>query len=170
VTDGLPAGPFDLIHSRVVLMHIPARDRLLGELVDRLRPGGVIALEECDFHSFEAAVSPVFRDFNRQFARILEEESGMSGTWARGLPARFGALGLTDVHCRATTRIYAGGSPDAELFRMTYLQTRDLLLANGVDKAAFDRFLDLFDDTTQWFPAPAVIAAIGRHPGERTRS
>ena len=88
----------------------------------------------------------------------------MSGTWARGLPARLTALGLTAVGCRATTRIYAGRSPDAEFFRITYLQARDLLLANGVTKEAFDSFLELFEDDTQWFPAPAVIAAIGRRP------
>ena len=164
VTDGLPPGPFDLIHSRAVLMHIPARDRLLSELVDRLRPGGVMALEECDFHSYGAAESPLYQKFNLHFARILEVEAGMSGTWARGLPARLTALGLTAVGCRATTRIYAGRSPDAEFFRITYLQARDLLLANGVTKEAFDSFLELFEDDTQWFPAPAVIAAIGRRP------
>jgi SAM-dependent methyltransferase len=164
VTEGLPPGPFDLIHSRAVLMHIPARDRLLGELVDRLRPGGLMVLEECDFHSIGAAESRLYQAFIDDFARIVEAEAGLSTTWARSLPARFEALGLSGVGCRATTRIFPGGSPDAEFFRITYLQTRDLLLANGVTKEAFDAFLALFDDNTQWLPAPAVVAAIGRRP------
>ncbi|HEV7534874.1 MAG TPA: hypothetical protein VGP90_04515, partial [Acidimicrobiia bacterium] len=149
-------------HTRAVLMHIPARDGLLPQLVAQLRPGGTLVLEECDFHSFEAAESPLFREFNGSFARILAAEAGMSGSWARGLPARLTALGLTDVTGRVITRLYPGGSPDAEFFRITYLQARDVLLANGVAKEDFDALLELLDDDRQWFPAPAMVSAIGR--------
>lgn len=165
VTDGLPEGPFDLIHSRAVLMHIPARDRLLPELVDRLRPGGTVVLEEGDFHSFEAAESPVYRNFTRRFGRILHATAGMNSTWARGVPARLAGLGLTELRCRATTAIFPGGSPEAEFYRITFLQTRELLLANGIEKEYLDEFLSLLDDDTQWFPAPAFVQTTGRRPG-----
>jgi SAM-dependent methyltransferase len=97
VTDGLPDGPFDLIHTRAVLMHIPARDRLLPELVERLRPGGSLVIEEADFHSFQAAESPLYRDLLRRFGEITYETAGMHSTWGRGMAARLAGLGLTDV-------------------------------------------------------------------------
>jgi hypothetical protein len=50
----------------------------------------------------------------------------------------------------------------AEFLRITCLQTRDLLLANGIDKENFEDFLSLLDDETQWFPAPALVTAVGR--------
>jgi len=166
VADGLPAGPFDLIHTRAVLMHIPARDRLLPELVTRLRPGGTLVLEECDFHSFDIAESQLFRDFWRRFSDIVQGTAGMHPYWGRGLAARFAGLGLTAVRSWSTAVIFPGGSPEAELFRMSWLQVRNLLLANGVDKDEVEAFLGLFDDDTQWFPAPAVVTAVGRRPAD----
>ena len=44
---GLPAGAvYDLVHSFIVIQHIPVRDgvRAFGELLDRVAPGGVAAL------------------------------------------------------------------------------------------------------------------------------
>jgi SAM-dependent methyltransferase len=166
VTDGLPEGPFDLIHTRAVLMHIPARDRLLPDLVDRLRPGGTLVLEECDFHSFEASESPRYADYWRRFAEIMLEAAGMNSTWARGLPARLARLGLTGLRSWATAAIFPGGSPDAELYWVSVLQARDILLANGVAKEECEEFLAFFDDDTQWLPGPSVVVAIGRRPVE----
>jgi SAM-dependent methyltransferase len=162
VTDGLPAGPFDLIHTRAVLMHIPARDQLLPELVGRLRPGGTLVLEECDFHSFQGAESPAYRAFFARFSEIAHATVGMHPSWGRTLPAQLARLGLTDLHCRAITSIFPGGSPEAEFYGISIIQARDLLLANGVDEADFDKFLALLEDDTQWFPAPARVIVTGR--------
>jgi len=165
VTDGLPDGPFDLIHTRAVLMHIPARDRLLPELVGRLRPGGTLVIEEADFHSFEATESSLYRDVWRLFGEITRDRAGMDARWARGMAARLAGLGLTDVRSDAHTNIFRGGSPEAEFFRVTFLQARELLVANGIDKERFDDFLSLLEDCTQWFPGPAMVVATGRRPG-----
>lgn len=165
VIDGLPDGPFDLVHTRAVLMHIPARDQLLPQLADRLRPGGTMVLEEGDFHSFEVADSPLYRDVTRRFGEILLREAGMNSTWARGTAARLARLGLTDVCCKVHYPVFPGGSPEAEFYQVTFTQTQDLLLANGVDKKDLDDFLSLFDDDTQWFPGPAFVQASGRRPG-----
>ena len=165
VEDGLPEGPFDLIHTRAVLMHIPARDRLLGELVDRLGPGGTILIEEGDFHSIQAAESPAYRKFMERFAEIIVREAGMNTTWARGTAARLAALGLTDLRCRADTSVYQGGSLESEFWRVSFLQTRDLVLAHGISKEDFDDLMAGLEDPTQFFPAPAFFQTTGRRPG-----
>ena len=46
--DLLPAS-MDLIHTRNVLMHIDGADGIIPQLVDALRPGGVLLLEEADY-------------------------------------------------------------------------------------------------------------------------
>ena len=43
-----PGGPFDVIHARLVLLHLPERKRVLRELVRALVPGGWLVLEEFD--------------------------------------------------------------------------------------------------------------------------
>ena len=165
VTDGLPDGPFDLVHTRAVLMHIPARDRLLAEIVARLRPGGTLLLEECDFHSMEASPSPAYRSFWLDAADIVHRAIGMDGTWARHLPQRLGTLGLCDVRARITTSLFRGGSPEAELYQMSWIQVRDWLLGGGMPKETFEEGIALFEDDTQWLPSPAVVRVSGHLPG-----
>src|SRR5689334_19366850 len=48
--DPLPAGSFDVIHSRLVIMHVPERRQVLGKLVDALKPGGWLVIEDFDPH------------------------------------------------------------------------------------------------------------------------
>jgi SAM-dependent methyltransferase len=45
-TDELPADAFDLVHARLVLMHIPQREQILDALLATLRPGGWLLLEK----------------------------------------------------------------------------------------------------------------------------
>jgi len=40
VSDPLPDAAFDLIHARLVLIHIPEREKVLARLVAALKPGG----------------------------------------------------------------------------------------------------------------------------------
>ena len=43
-----PGGPFDLVHARLVLVHVPERDVALANMVAALRPGGVLLVEDAD--------------------------------------------------------------------------------------------------------------------------
>lgn len=47
-TDDPPAGGLDLVHARLVLTHVPTRERALATMVAALRPGGWLVLEEAD--------------------------------------------------------------------------------------------------------------------------
>jgi ubiquinone/menaquinone biosynthesis C-methylase UbiE len=47
-TEGLPESTFDLIHARLVLIHVPQRVASLDRLVAALKPGGWIVIEEYD--------------------------------------------------------------------------------------------------------------------------
>src|SRR6478735_12767172 len=48
VAQTIPPGPWDVIHERLVLQHLPERLDVLARLVDALAPGGVILLEDFD--------------------------------------------------------------------------------------------------------------------------
>jgi SAM-dependent methyltransferase len=48
VTDPLPEAAFDLIHARLVLIHLPQREEVLSRLVAALKPGGWLVDEEFD--------------------------------------------------------------------------------------------------------------------------
>ena len=46
--DEPPAEAFDLVHARLVLVHVTGRDRALRSMVECLRPGGWLLLEDAD--------------------------------------------------------------------------------------------------------------------------
>ena len=47
-TDPLPEQAFDLIHARLVLMHVPQRQQALARLVAALKPRGWLVIEDFD--------------------------------------------------------------------------------------------------------------------------
>src|SRR5204862_509383 len=46
--DPSPAGSFDLVHARLVLVHLVDRDRALRSMIAALRPGGWLLVEDAD--------------------------------------------------------------------------------------------------------------------------
>ena len=48
VADDAPQGVFDLVHARLVLIHVPRRDVALARMVGALRPGGWLLIEDFD--------------------------------------------------------------------------------------------------------------------------
>lgn len=46
--DEPPAGPFDLVHARLVLVHAAERETALRTMVRALRPGGWLLVEDAD--------------------------------------------------------------------------------------------------------------------------
>jgi SAM-dependent methyltransferase len=46
--DPLPERAFDLVHARLVLMHVPDRDAALRRMVSALSPGGWLLIEDFD--------------------------------------------------------------------------------------------------------------------------
>ena len=63
-TDPAPDGDFDLVHARLVLVHVTRRDDALRAMAGALRPGGWLLLEDADpalqppIHPDEYAVAP----------------------------------------------------------------------------------------------------------------
>ena len=52
--DDLEEGAFDLVHSRMVLQHVPGRDQALKRMARALAPGGVLLEEDMDCASLVA--------------------------------------------------------------------------------------------------------------------
>jgi len=74
-----PEGSFDLVHTRLVLMHVPERRRALERIVSWLRPGGRVVLEELDWMAMLADPDPerlaLFHAFNEAL-RTIDFECG----------------------------------------------------------------------------------------------
>jgi SAM-dependent methyltransferase len=55
LSTGLQKAAFDLVHERLVMINVPAREALLQEMISLLRPGGTIVLEDVDDISYTCA-------------------------------------------------------------------------------------------------------------------
>ncbi|MFI7062270.1 class I SAM-dependent methyltransferase [Kribbella sp. NPDC050124] len=102
--DGLPVqGPFDLIHARLLLVHLPEREQLLGRLVDALAAGGWLVLGDLTDRPLQtlAVPEPADQDLWDKMLHlshnVVSPARGLSWTWARETAGRMTAAGLVDV-------------------------------------------------------------------------
>src|ERR1700744_6562924 len=101
-TDAIPLARYDLIHARLVLSHLPKRRDVLGRLVQALRPGGWLVIE--DFcHAFQRGSEPTdpaevkFRKVFLALGNFMERATGNQRDFATSLPQLLADLGLADV-------------------------------------------------------------------------
>lgn len=163
VADPLPPGPFDLIHARLLLMHLPAREEVLKRLVAILRPGGVVLLEEHDVFPIQATADGAYGATWSVFIHGMEA-GGVAPSWVRILPARCESLGLVDIATDVDVPFFRGGSPEAEFWQLTWLQAVDRVVAAGAPRDVLEAGIGALSDRTEWFYGPAMVAVSGRRP------
>ena len=132
-TELAPDHAFDLVHARLVLVHVPQRSEALATMVDALRPGGWLLLEEADPGLQPLACpddhGPADELANRlKLAfRTLMAERGVDLSFGRTLPRLLRAAGLVDV--QADAYFPMGGPTVDRLERATVEQIRERLIA-----------------------------------------
>lgn len=172
ITAGLPVrGPFDLIHARLLLMHLAGREDLLTTLAGALAPGGRLLITE--FAAPPQRVLTVPRPEDEAFFLRMQQvahafcvwTAGVSFQWAYEAGPAMVAAGLVDVRCETFSRSYAGGEAGWMLMRNYYHQLRAPFLANDVfTEAELDRFDELLLDPrfSAWiYPC---VTTLGRRP------
>ena len=168
VTDELPAGPWDLIHERLVLQHVPARMQVLDRMVAALAPGGWIVLEDFD----TAEVRTTDRDgpdhelISRvavAFNKLLAARGGVS-SFAANARRELMNRGLLDTGSSGHVSIASGGVGFARAVAANTHQVRDQLEAAGFTPAELDHFLHILDDPDTLVGSPVLISTWGRRP------
>lgn len=163
----LPASTFDLVHSRLVLLHVPEREKALAHMIAALKPGGWLLDEEFDGSIFpDPSLSPGESLSKTHIAatRILDER-GVDRTFGRRLFGRLRSLGLRKVAAEGRTFMWHANSPGAILMRANYEQLQDEMIAAGyVTQAQFESDVAALEDPDYFMPAPVLWAAWGQRP------
>lgn len=168
-TEPAPAGGFDLVHARLVLVHLPRRDEALATMVGALRPGGWLIVEDAD-PALQPLACPDERGPAEQLAnrlrdgfRTLMAERRVDLAFGRTLPARLRAAGLYQV--RATGHFPLGGPACDVLERATVEQVRQPLVDRGLaTEEEIERHLAAVDRGALTLTTAPMISAVGRHP------
>lgn len=168
--EALPRARFDLVHARLVLVHLPERERALAEMAAAVKPGGWLVCEE--FDSLSMPADPVRHPHERALKawaalQAVMAARGADTRYGRDLAARMDALGLVEVRAEARLSLWRGGSTGARLQRANVEQLRDALLATGsITPAELDADLARLDDPGVAFPSPVMWTVIGRRLSE----
>jgi SAM-dependent methyltransferase len=132
-TDPAPGHAFDLVHARLVLVHVPQRSEALATMIAALKPGGWLLAEEAD-PGLQPLACPDGHGAAEELAnrlklafRALMAERGVDLSFGRKLPRLLAAAGLVEVQADAYFPI--GGPVVDQLERATVEQIRERLVA-----------------------------------------
>lgn len=161
-----PGGPFDLVHSRLLLEHLPARETALEHLASAAGVGGWVVVEDFDWSSAVPA-SAHGADLIRRTIEVAMTFMGRAGYdlhYGRRLPDELARVGLADIHAEGRVPLLRGGTPGIDWFRFSVDQLRQALVANGIGEADMDELARLLDDPSFCFFGPVLVTAWGRRP------
>jgi SAM-dependent methyltransferase len=166
--DSLPEAAFDLVHARLVLMHLPQRETALARMISALKPGGWLVDEEYDSFSLPAdpRVSPGEVRLQTQAAMMKYlDDGGVDQLYGRRLLGRLKAHGLANIGAEARAFMWQPGSPGAALVRATFELLRGAMIeGNYISPEQFDKDVARLDDSDFLMPSPILWSAWGRRP------
>ena len=169
VNDALPEAAFDLVHSRLVLLHVPEREKALDRMVAALKPGGWLVDEEFDVSSIppNPTTDPgeVLLKTLTATRRVMEDRGADDRVFARRLFNRFRAHGLVGVEAQGSLSMWHSGSPGAALLRANFEQLhRTMIDAGYLTEEEYNQDLARLDDPAFLMPSPIMWTAWGRRP------
>jgi len=166
--DGLPKSEFDVAHARLVLMHLPGRELALQRMVESLKPGGWIVVEEFDVLSIfpDSAVDTTEKQLKtiRAFYQVMSSR-GIEMRYGRQLPQQLRERGLVNIGAEASMSIWHGSSPGTNMFKVSFEELADSILRSGlISEAEFEADMKRLDHHDFLMPSPMMWTAWGQVP------
>jgi ubiquinone/menaquinone biosynthesis C-methylase UbiE len=107
---GLPAGAFDLVHARTLLVNLAEPAEAAAEMMRLARPGGWVASMEPDTeHALCYPPHPAF-DRIRDIFTVVFRRNGADPWIGRRVPELFRQAGLQQVEVEARVQMYPPGN------------------------------------------------------------
>ncbi|MEV7628790.1 methyltransferase domain-containing protein [Actinoplanes sp. NPDC089786] len=166
----VPGGRYDLIHSRLVLPHLPGREQILQRLIAVLEPGGVLveeAWQPVRSNPVIAAPDPDARHLYERFAMAsgrVFDQAGTDPSWARRVHTVMTGHALTDVSTIIHGSYWHGGDPGARMIAAILGQMTDALLAQGMSHTDLATVLQLLQDPRLVVHSHLLHSTAGHRP------
>jgi SAM-dependent methyltransferase len=165
-SEGLPNEEFDLAHARLVLIHLPDRQVALRRMIEALKPGGWIVIEEFDALTFlsDPSISP--GEVNLRVRRAFDEALTARGVdlhCGRLLAHELKANGLVQVGVDAAVSLWGGKSIGTKLLKLHFEEMREPMISSGlISQEEFEADLKRIDEEDFLMPSPMMWTAWGR--------
>lgn len=168
-TEAPPEGPFDLIHARLVLVHVPRRAEALRSMLSVLRPGGWLLLEDADpalqprLCPDESGRAEVLANRLRNGFRELMAARGADLAFGRTLPRLLRESGLVGVAADAYFPITSPACAVLEAATIAHIRAGLVAAGQATDAEIDEHLANVASGTLDLATAP-LISAWGRAP------
>lgn len=171
VTQPVPGDDWDIIHVRLLLMHLPQRVRVLHALAAALTGGGVLVVEDWDqtWRDGRVLCAPT-EEARKLWCRYhdallsVHEEAGVDGGWACGAAASMAEAGLVDISAHIHSRSWAGGTGGARLAVTNINQLHSQLRAHGLSDDDLAQVIELASHPKMLVRTPLMVSTVGYKP------
>jgi SAM-dependent methyltransferase len=162
-------GEFDLIHNRLVLDHLPARDEAIRRMASWLAPNGWLLVEVASAAP-EMSSHPSVRKAMEALALVFSRTIGTHPTWARTLPLPLRDAGLVDCGAEGLIVPTTGGSAIARWLTATHKLIEAPAIESGViTREELDEAYAVYESPSFVDYAWITVAAWGRRRNEPPR-
>jgi SAM-dependent methyltransferase len=165
VEDALPTERFDLAYTRLVLQHVSDPPRALTNMVQAVKPGGWVVIED-----FEIAPLGPETEMPKTFLAMRQAiaAAGVDQLFGRSLSRRLQAHGLEAVESEGRVLLWTGRNAGKKLLRLNAEQLRERILATGLVTAdEYTEDLCRLEDEAFEARSPTLWTAWGQRPAER---
>ena len=164
----LEPNSYDLVHSRFVFIHIPHYQQALLNVINALKPGGMLMIEEPDFSISRLAtgieeedietVERVFEAINQMF-----RHQGKNPFFGLSVPSLFQKAALKQVSVHTFMPLAKGGENIVKIMKLSVQHLTETLVNTGAATCKdIERFLELSDNPEAWFLHYGQISVIGK--------
>lgn len=166
VNDDLPESTFDLVHTRLLLMHLAGRDEALKRMVAASKPGGIVFVEDMEMMTWVNVTPAPAMDRVRDALFKLFEMATANPFYGRTLPLVLTEAGLEDVWVEGRVAWgYRWDNPGLQMLKLMLMEMREFLVNTGLASGEdIDDAVKTVDDPAWLGMPPMVVAAYGRKP------
>jgi len=168
VRDPVENGSYDLVHARLVLLHLSQRNAVIEKLISALKPGAWLVLEEFT-HVFPGPIPDPQTEEEHRVNRVYEgvrqllsRRGADTQAYPRSLVRRFHSCGLTEVGAEGTV-VFCRPAV-GEVIRANIQQVSNQLVGAGVSSEDIAAALRTINDAQHLLALPMLISAWGRKP------
>jgi len=115
VSDDLPEAVFDLVHTRLLLLHLPEREAVVSKLIRSVRPGGWLLMEERELALIPCLTTPECAPAWRAFETAMRA-GGVNPGWAHTMPDLLHREGLVKIGAEGEVPLFTGGTSMASFW------------------------------------------------------
>jgi|GEM_PF-213437 len=158
---------YDLVHVKILLMHLPERDRVLRQLVAALKPGGHLLVEEADIRTIQTVSppSPLLTRAASALSTFFHLGGADPGYGLKLMPA-VRRTGLVDIGTDCQLTAVQCGTPEIQTISRSLAKLAPIILQAGLmgekEVQATFELLEQPSDTMVY--TPITVSVWGRRP------